>query len=151
MTSGSVDHAWSLRVRWVDGHARAYARAQSFDVVEQASLRESDPHPSAIEYLLGALGADLAWGLRRAAERRSLVIHDLELSLAGRLDNALVHFGVIGERGHAGLKSVTGAAYVSAEADSSEVEEAWREAIERSPSYQTLSRAADISIALRIV
>src|SRR5262245_13521552 len=111
MVLPEVDHAWSVRVRWTDDSARAYARSQSFDVHAQASLRERDPHPSAIEYLLGALGGDLACGFRAEAARRSLAIHALEISLSGRLDNVLVHLGVIGEEGHAGLKSIAGVAY----------------------------------------
>ena len=147
-----VDHAWRVRVRWTDERgADAYARAQSFHVDAQASLRDSDPAPSAIEYLLGALGGDLAYGFQREAAARAAVIHGLELSLAGRLDSILVHLGVVGERGHAGLAAITGAMYVSSDADEATIEAAWSATLTRSPLFNTLSRAADVSIALRVV
>ena len=147
-----VDHAWTVRVRWTgDRGAQAYARAQSFGVGAQASLRESDPAPSAIEYLLGALGGDLACGFHLEASARSVSLHGLELSLAGRLDNILVHLGVIGERGHSGLKSITGTIYVSSDADEATIEAAWKATLARSPLFTTLSRCADVSISLRIM
>ena len=147
-----VDHAWAVRVRWTnDRGAQAYARAQSFGVGAQASLRESDPAPSAIEYVLGALGGDLACGFHREALARSVPIDDLELSLAGRLDNVLVHLGVAGEQGHAGLKSITGTIYVSSEADEATIEALWKATLARSPLFTTLSRSAEVSISLRLV
>jgi hypothetical protein len=52
-------HAWTARVRGTGGNqATAYARNQTFAVCGQASFKEVDPHPSAVEYLLGALGGD---------------------------------------------------------------------------------------------
>ena len=83
--------------------ARAYARGQSFDVGSQASLRESDAQPSAVEYVLGALGGDLLCGLERAAEGQGIPLHAIEIALNGRLDNVLTHLGVVGEQGHPGF------------------------------------------------
>ena len=147
-----VDHAWAVRVRWTDDRgAQAYARAQSFGVGAQASLRESDAAPSAIEYLLGALGGDLACGFQLEASARSVTIHDLELSLAVRLDNVLVHLGVVGEQGHPGLKSITGTLYVNSDADEATIAAAWNATLARSPLFATLSRSVEVSISLRIV
>ena len=80
-----------------------------------------------------------------------MLIDDLELSLAGRLDNVLVHLGVAGEHGHAGLKSITGTIYVSSDADEATIEALWKATLARSPLFATLSRSADVSISLRIV
>ena len=146
-----LDHAWAVRIRPVGTNdARVYARTSAFDVGDQASLRESDPHPSALEYVLGALGADLLQGFRIQAARRSLVIHDLEVALSGRLNNVLVHLGVIGEHGHAGLESVTGTLYASADADEDLLQSVWQEVLTRSPVFNTLSRAAVVSVELRM-
>ena len=147
-----VDHAWTVRVRWTgDRGAQAYARAQSFGVGAQASLHESDPAPSAIEYLLGALGGDLACGFHREASAQSIPIHGLEVSLAGRLDNVLVHLGVVGEHGHVGLTSITGTIYVNSDADETTIEALWKATLARSPLFTTLSRSAEVSISLRVV
>jgi hypothetical protein len=146
------DHTFQVRVRGTDLRAaRAYARARSFDVGSQASLRESDPEPSAVEYALGALGGDLLLGLDRAAATAGLAVHAIEIALAGRLDNTLVHLGVIGEQGHAGFSAIDGTAYVSADADPIAIESAWRLALERSPLYNTFTRCASVSIRLAVL
>src|SRR5262245_40115099 len=129
-----IDHAWSVRIqRTAEAGARAYARTQSFDVRAQASLRESDGHPSAVEYLLGALGGDLVCGCQREASAKGLAIHAVELSISGRLDNVLVHVGVIGEDGHAGFASIAGTLYVCASGPIQEIDAAWRDTLVRSP------------------
>jgi OsmC-like protein len=150
MTSG--DHEFPVRVqRTGAGAARAYARAQSFDVGSQASLRESDPQPSAIEYALGALGGDLLWGLERAAESEGLTLHAVEVALKGRLENILVHLGVVGEAGHAGIAAIDGTIYVSTEGDAAALESAWQATLSRSPLYNTFTRCAAVSITLKVI
>jgi hypothetical protein len=129
---------------------RVYARTQTFRVGEQASLRDDDPAPSAIECLLGALGADLLQGFCVQAARQCLVLHEVEVSLSGRLNNVLVHLGVIGEQGHAGLESVTGTLYVSADADDEAVQAAWRDTLARAPVFATLSRSVQVAVELRM-
>lgn len=151
MADIASDRAWTIRVRLVDGAARAYASTSSFDVGSQANLQRINAQPSAVEYLLGALGADLALGLRQATRARGVAVDDLELSLSGRLDNPLVQAGVIGEEGHAGLASVVGTAYLTVDTEPSVIDDAWREALDRSPVFQTLSRSTDVSIVLRII
>jgi TusA-related sulfurtransferase len=56
---------WSARVRWTGGmHARAFIRNHSFDVGQPASFDTQDIAPSAVEYLLAALGGCLAVGFQ---------------------------------------------------------------------------------------
>jgi hypothetical protein len=146
-----IDHTFPIRVQRTPASAvRAYARGQSFEVGSQASLREVDPHPSAVEYALGALGGDLLCGLERAAASEGLRLHALELTLSGRLENILVHLGVVGEQGHPGVATIDGTLYVSTDSDHRAVEAAWRIALARSPLYNTLSRCASVSIHLRV-
>jgi hypothetical protein len=113
------------------------------------TLGDADPHPSAVEYLLGSLAGDLIQGFQAEAVRRSLALHDAELSLGGRLNNVLVHLGVVGEEGHPGLESVSGTLYVSADAEPPAVEDAWHATLARSPVFQTLTRCAAVRIELR--
>lgn len=146
-----IDHAFSVRVRRAGPtEARAYARRAAFALGSQASLRPRDAHPSAVELLLGALGGDLVHGLAAEAARRGIALHGVEASLAGRLDNILVHLGVVGEEGSPALATVTGTLYAAADADRAALEPAWRAALERSPLYQTLRRCATIAIELRV-
>jgi hypothetical protein len=53
---------------------------------------------SAVEYLLGALGADLLNGLR-VARRRRVHLDRVEATVEGRLGNPLVHLAVVGGEG----------------------------------------------------
>ena len=136
--------------RLLEHSARVYARGV-FDVGSQASLRETDDAPSAVEYLIGALGGDLACGLQRAAEAEGIVLHGIEITLNGRLDNILTHLGVVGEQGHPGFAGVDGTVYIAADADQSAVTRAWQSTLARSPLYNTLSRCADVSIRLVVM
>jgi hypothetical protein len=122
-----------------------------FTICGQASFKETDPHPSAIEYLLGILGGDLLSGFSVQAGRRSILIYALEATVAGRLNNPLVHLGVIGEQGHAGLEAISGTVYVSADAESLEIQQVWEETLLRSPLVQTLERAVTLSLAIQLV
>jgi len=147
---GESEHVWAVRASRVSpSEARVYARNHAFAVGAQASLRDQDEHPSAVEYLLGALAGDLLRGFEVQAARRQVEVHAGEVNLQGRLHNALVHLGVIGESGHPGLATVTGTFYVSTEAEGPGLEEIWQATLERSPLYHTLSRCATVSIRLQ--
>jgi len=145
-----TDHAWTVRARRIGpDEARVYARNHAFAVGSQASLRDKDDEPSAVEYLLGALAGDLLRGFEVQAARRQIAVHAGEVNLSGRLDNVLMHLGVIGETGHPGLASVTGTFYVSADADEAALDEIWQATLLRSPLYQTLSRCAALEVRLQ--
>jgi OsmC-like protein len=131
--------------------ARAYGRGQSFDIGSQASLSELDEHPSAVEYVLGALGGDLVCGLERAAEGLGVPLHAVEIALNARLDNLLTHLGVVGERGHPGFRAIEGTMYVSSDSDQPAIESAWQRTLARSPLYNTLTRCADVTIRLAVM
>ncbi|MDA0935291.1 MAG: hypothetical protein O3C51_17745, partial [Planctomycetota bacterium] len=56
-------YEWRVRVRAVgDRTAKVYCRNFDYAVGQPASFEESDRNPSAVEYVLGALAADLANG-----------------------------------------------------------------------------------------
>jgi len=143
--------SWTVRVQVADAKAASVRAGKSSFVVEgQASFDDLAAHPCAVEYLLGALGGDLVCGFRSQAARRGVVVEDLELSIAGRLNNALAHVGVIGEEGHAGLEAVNGTLYVSAEAGDAELAEIWRATLRHSPLVQTLQRCVDLSLEVKL-
>ena len=146
------DHEFHVRVRQAAaGVVRAYARAQSFEIGSQASVREADPSPSAVEYALGALGGDLVCGLERAAASQGVRLHAVEVTLIGRLDNVLVQLGVVGEQGHAGFGAIDGTIYISTDGEPAAIESAWQTTLVRSPLYNTFTRSAAVSIILKVI
>jgi hypothetical protein len=144
------DYVWTARVRG-DGENRAtaYARNHSFTVCRQASFGETDAHPSAVEFLLGALGSDLVNGFAAGAARRGISIYDLEASVSGRLNNPLVLLGVVGETGHAGFQAINATLYISADSDDEVLELVWQETLARSPLVNTLQRGVTLSLELK--
>jgi len=144
--------AWSLRVRWNEGQSSTvYARNNAFTVGPPASFRDKDPYPSAIEYLLGALGADLVSGFQKNAASRGITIDALEMALTGRLENPLAYIGVIGETGEPYMSEVEGILYASINASEEVAQAAWQTTLERSPVANTLRRSATIRIEFRLV
>jgi uncharacterized OsmC-like protein len=143
---------WSLRVRWNAGQtSTVYARNNAFTVGPPASFAEEDPYPSAIEYLLGALGADLTNGFLRNAASRDINVDGVEMALSGRLENPLVYVGVIGEKGEPYVSRIEGTLYASTDAGEELAHAVWQTTLERSPVANTLRRSATIQIELRLV
>ncbi len=134
-----------------EGWATAYARNHAFTVGGQASFREADAHPDAVEYLLGALGGDLICGFASHATRRGVEVDAMEASIFGRLNNPLVYLGVVGESGHPGFDTISCTLYVSADADEEVLKEVWRTTLARSPLVNTLDRCVGLTLNLQAV
>ena len=91
---------WSVRVSARDRKTTAaYVRKQRFDVGAPLTFDVEDQRTSALEYVLGALGADLAAGMKQLSYRRRLDVDSVEALVTGELDNPLAHLGVVGESG----------------------------------------------------
>ena len=144
------NYVWTARVRG-DGENRAtaFARNHSFIVSRQASFAESDPHPSAVEFLLGALGGDLINGLAAGAARRGISVYALEASVSGRLNNPLVFLGVVGETGHPGFEAISATIYISSDSADEDLEPIWQETLTRSPLVNTLRRCVSLSLDMK--
>jgi len=150
--TGSPPFAWRARVSgsevspvdvYVRKHHLAMGRSLEFD--------PEAPWLSPLEFVLGALGADLLAGFRRVAKERRLAIDRTEATVEGRLDNPLVHLGVVGESGHPGLVLANVKLFVSTLDPEAAVRAAWEEAIERSPLAHTLRPSVDLRLELDIV
>jgi hypothetical protein len=147
-----ADYAWTSRVSWMgESRATAYTRNHAFTVGGQASFREADAHPDAVEYLLGALGGDLISGFASHAARRGVEVDAMEASIFGRLNNPLVFLGVVGESGHPGFEEISCTLYVSADADKETLKEVWRTTLARSPLVSTLDRCVGLTLNLHTV
>lgn len=145
------NYQWQTRVRGVaGGKAKVFARNHSFEVGQPASFDVQDEAPSAVEYVLGALGACLVNGFRIHASRRGIQIEEIEISLSGKLDNILVFLGVDSE-GHPGLSAIQATLYVQAEANPEVLESLWDETCAKSPALNTLARTVAVNAQLRMV
>ena len=151
MNKGSDDYICSVRVRCMDEGQKVYARSHAFTVGEQANFGGTDTHASAVEYLLGALGGDLVRGVQAQATRSRIRIDAMELSLSGRLNNALTHLGVIGEEGHPGFESIEGTLYMNSSADEEVIQRIWNTALQRSPLVNTLRRCVQLSLTVSVL
>jgi len=142
---------WTARVRWTEGmQAKAFVRNHVIPVGQPASFETHDPAPSAVEYLLTALGGCLAVGFQWRAARRGIAVGNLEVSLKTRIDNILVFLGVEAE-GHPGFGLVEGSAYVEADAEDDVLEAVWEETVLRSPVAQSLLRQVPIRVSVKRV
>lgn len=143
------DYRWQCRVRWAGGlHTTVYCRNHSWEVGQPASFDVEDAAPSAVEYVLGALGACLAMGFQIHASRRGIQVEALEIALSGQIDNIFVFLGVE-SAGHSGFRNISGTLYVQADADEAALEEIWRHTLAVSPMTNTLARPVTLDIALR--
>jgi uncharacterized OsmC-like protein/TusA-related sulfurtransferase len=142
---------WSARVRWTEGmQARAFIRNHSFNVGQPASFDTQDPAPSAVEYMLAAIGGCLAVGFQWRASQRGIEVRNLEVSLQAQADNILVFLG-LEDQGHPGLKQIEGRLYVDADGDEDALQELWQETLRRSPVTQSLLREVSVQLELRRV
>lgn len=150
--SSSQSYVWNLRVRWMaDMVAAVYARNNNFTVGHPASFKDKDPYPSAVEYMLGAVGGDLTNGFHAIAAQHGVQIDDVEMALRGRLANPLTYVGVIGEEEEPRLGEISGTLYVSADVGEEIVQEILQTTLDRSPLANTLKHAVTISIEVRLV
>lgn len=144
------DYEWRTRVRRSgDLRATVYCRNFQLDVGQVASFEERDEHPSAVEMVLGALGAALAVGFGAECTRAGLEIDDIELTVRGKLQNVLAHLGL--EEGDPSFSTIDVRCFASTFAAEQDVRAAWDRAMKRSPLVATLSKATDLTLKMAIV
>ena len=144
--------AWNLRITAVGREpATVYVRKHQFKVGIPLQFDEDYGHITALEYALGALGADLVGGLQVVARKRRIKLDNVEAVLSGEIDNALTYLGVVGEEGHPGLKRVTVTVYVSSIAPQEDIRGLWEEMLQRSPLVRTLEDAINLDLVLKVV
>ena len=145
------DYRWQTRIHWDSGlQATVFCRNHSWSVGQPASFDVRDAAPSAVEYLLGALGACLAMGFQIRASQQNVEIDELEISLSGQIDNIFVFLGTE-QTGHSGFKEIKGTIYVASDADDEVLETLWQETLAASPITNTLTHDVDINVNLRVI
>ncbi len=149
-TQKARNYAWRLRARLTAPlETTVYCRNFTFRAGQPASFEEKDRNPSAIEYLLAALAADLTCGFAAVAAQAGLVIDELELSATATLHNILAHLGL--EDGDPSLASVELTCFASSFSDPKAIRDAWACTLQRSPLYATLSKTTAIRARLSLV
>ena len=144
------NYEWRMRARST-GHLKStiYARNFSFNVGQAASFEEKDAHPSALEYLLGALAGSLATGFATDCARENLEIDDIELSLTCTLHNVLAHMGL--EEGDPSVQRIDCRCFASTFEDEERVQAVWGRTLARSPIAATLQKGTELHCKLVIV
>jgi len=142
---------WDLRVTSdADDQATVFVRRHAFAVGLPLQFDPAYGRITALEYVLGALGADLANGLRAAAHRRRLAVDRVEALVQGELDNALTHLGVVGEPGHPGVRRISVKVFVSSFEPEARIRSAWEETLARSPLVHTFRDAMQVELTLQV-
>ncbi len=146
------DTTWHVRVSSEGKDSSSvYVRRHRFDVGAPLAFDLEHRRVTALEYLLGALGADLAGTFHMVARRRRLPVDNVEVTLSGALNNPLTYLAVVGEAGHPGLHRVKAKVYVSTSAPEEEVQGVWVETLATSPLVCTLKKAAQLDITLQVI
>lgn len=133
-----------------DGQADVRVRKRSFEVGAPLTFDNAYDGITAVEQLLGSLGADLVNGLLNRAKKRRVEIDSAEATVEGELDNALMYLDVVGEKGTTAIKRISVRLYVSTFATAGAVKAVWAETLQRSPLANTLKRAVKLDISMKI-
>lgn len=112
---------------------------------------EFDPEAaavSAIEYAIGAVGAEIVAGLRAFAKRRRLPLDEVEALVEGEVAHVFAYLGVVGETERPRITRVAVKVYVATAADSDTVRRTFAEATAMLPLLGTLRAATRVDVRL---
>jgi hypothetical protein len=143
---------WTARATTTgDERATVFARKNKIEIGLPLSFDVDYEMTTALEHVLGALAADIAMGMKKLAQKRRLEVDNVEVVVIGELDNPLMHIGVVGEKGHPGLKKLRIHAYVGSLEDESKVREVWNEMLEKSPLVNTFRPALEFEMKMDVI
>jgi hypothetical protein len=144
-------HRWHVRVlSSAGGRAVAYARRRHFEIGAPVQFDEEYDAITALEYVLGAIGADLVNGLQALAAKRRIPVDEIEAAVSAQLNNPLMYLGVIGEQGHPGIEKIAIRVYVNSPADEAEVRLLWDEVLIRSPLVWTFGKSLQLELDFQL-
>jgi uncharacterized OsmC-like protein len=142
-------YTWTVRVTSTDGRtARVSSRRQQFVVTRPLTFDIEEEGVTALEYTLGALGAELVTGLRELARRRRLHLEDLEAVVTGELNNPLTYLEVVGEEGDAALSRVQMKLYISSSEPAETIEALVRQAVDLLPQARTFRGLVSLELQI---
>ena len=145
-------HPWRLRVSAAErGQATVFTRQHQFRVGAPVHFDRTYEAISAVEYVLGALGADVVNGLQILARKQRMHLEQIEAVGEGELDNPLIYLGVIGETGHPGLQTARIKVYVASSEEETAIYRLWDEMLATSPLVHTLRAAVQLELSLQML
>ncbi|MBP9891553.1 MAG: OsmC family protein [Planctomycetes bacterium] len=132
------------------GRAEVRVRKRGFEVGAPLSFDSAYDGVTAVEQLLGAMGADLVNGLLARAKKRRVEIDSAEATVEATLNNPLMYLDVVGEQGTTAIERVVARVYINTFAQESEIQELWAAMLERSPLVNTLKQAVKLDLSFKI-
>ena len=140
-----------LRITTLESEtSRVLVRRHQFAVGRPIDFDADSAHISALEYALGAIGAEIVSGLRVFAKRRRIELDGVEAVVDGEVENPLAYLEVVGESGYPGLSSVSIKVYVASPRDEETLYQLWHETLERLPLVRTFSHVMKFKIELTL-
>jgi hypothetical protein len=130
-----------------DDVARVTARRQQFAVGRPMEFDERAPRIAAIEYALGAAGAEIVNGLRVFADRRRLEIDAIEATVTASFEHALAYLEVVGESGPPVIRRIHIKVFASC-ADDRALRQLFETVRDRLPLTALLRRATELTTEL---
>lgn len=130
--------------------AVVFVRKHCYKVGLPLHFDEEYEQIAALEYVLGAVGADLVNGLQALARKRRLSLDHVEAVVQGELNNPLTYLNVVGEQGHPGLERVAIKIYVSSPEPEEQIHQLWGDVLARSPLVRTFQKAVQLELNLQI-
>ena len=140
-----------LRITTTESDATyVMVRRHQFAVGRPLDFDDESAHVAAIEYALGALGAEIVSGLRVFAKRRRVELDEVEAVVDGEVEHPLTYLEVVGESGQPALSGVSIKVYVASPRDEETLRQLWHETLARLPLLRTFSHAMKCSIELTL-
>ena len=130
------------------GPVRVAARTGQFTVGRAVEFDADSRATSALEYWLGAAGAELVAGFRAAAKRRRLVVDAVEALVTGELEHALTYLEVVGESGEPRIVRIEVKVFVASPEPPERIRTVFDGAVRRLPIAGTLRPLVDLDIDL---
>jgi len=128
--------------------ARVSVRRHQFVVGRPIDFDAESSTVMALEYALGALGAELVGGLRELAGRRRLVLDNVEALVQGEIEDSLVYLEVIGESGRPRIGRVDIKVYVASPETEQIVRGLFEDVLAKLPLVGTFRGAVNLDIQL---
>ena len=145
-------YAWTLRVSAAGkDRATVFARTQQYSVGAPVQFDAAYDAITALEYVLGAIGADMVNGFQALARKRRVEVDHVEAVVEGELNNPLTYLGVVGESGHPGLERVSVKVYVASLDTEEAIRRVWQEMLDKSPLVRTFQPVIRFELSMQVV
>jgi len=132
------------------GGVSLYARKEKALIGRGWSFDIAEPRLSGAEVFLGALASDVVGLFARIASERRLGIDEIEAKLSAELAAPLALLGVVGATGQPRYDAIRLRVYVGGQADPRLLRQAWNDALQRAPLFNTLRHATLVDAEMQV-